>query len=237
MNSKIKNYVDVLFNDIPNSRKAAELKEEILSNLNEHFEALIREGKSENQAYTEALAALGDVDELLKSIMPDKDESERLNSYKQKRARFTSIAVMLFILGSVFLIGLPGLSAVLGFGRVEILAILGLIIMLCFSAVAIGLIIYINMSIPQDIEPYITRERNKHRANFDTSTTSGKFLDSFMKIFWLLIVVIYFIVSFTTEAWHISWIIFLIGAALEQAIKMFAETKKSNKTKSENENE
>ena len=50
MNQKIKNYVDVLFDDIPNSRKAIELKEEILSNLNEHFEAHIAEGKSKNQA-------------------------------------------------------------------------------------------------------------------------------------------------------------------------------------------
>ena len=70
MNSKIKNYVDVLFNDIPMTRKAAELKEEILSTLNEHFEAHLAEGKSENQAYTEALSDMGDIDELLESLTP-----------------------------------------------------------------------------------------------------------------------------------------------------------------------
>lgn len=233
MNTKIKNYVDVLFNDIPNSRKAAELKEEILSNLNEHFEALIKEGKSENQAYTEALAALGDVDELLKSVIPDKDSTNKINEYKQKRAKITSIAIMLFILGTVFLIGMGGISGVLGYGRVEIMAIIGLIIMLCLSAVATGLIIYVNMSIPQDIEPYITHGKNKRRIDFDTSTTSGKFLDSFMKIYWILIVVIYFVISFTTDAWHITWLIYLIGAAVEQAIKMFAESAGKTNKKSE----
>lgn len=233
MNTKIKNYVDVLFNDIPNSRKAAELKEEILSNLNEHFEALIKEGKSENQAYTEALAALGDVDELLKSVIPDKDSTNKINEYKQKRAKITSIAIMLFILGTVFLIGMGGISGVLGYGRVEIMAIIGLIIMLCLSAVATGLIIYVNMSIPQDIEPYITHVKNKRRIDFDTSTTSGKFLDSFMKIYWILIVVIYFVISFTTDAWHITWLIYLIGAAVEQAIKMFAESAGKTNKKSE----
>ena len=45
MNRKIKNYVDVLFNDVPKTIKAAELKEEILADLNEHFEAHISEGK------------------------------------------------------------------------------------------------------------------------------------------------------------------------------------------------
>ena len=229
MNSKIKNYVDVLFNDIPNSRKAAELKEEILSNLNEHYDALIKEGKSENQAYTEALAALGDVDELLKSVMPDKDSTNRINEYKQKRARFTSIAIMLFILGVVCLIGMGGISGVLGFERVEIMAISGLLIMLILSAIATGLIIYVNMSVPQDIEPYISRGKNKHRIDFDTSTTTGKFLSSFMKIYWILVVVIYFVVSFGTEAWHITWIIFLIATAVEQAIKMFAEASGKNK--------
>ena len=35
MNSKIKNYADGLFSDIPRSKKANELKEEILSNMSE----------------------------------------------------------------------------------------------------------------------------------------------------------------------------------------------------------
>ena len=73
MNSKIKNYVDVLFNDVPKTRKAVELKEEILADLNEHFEAHIAQGKSENQAYTEALADLGDIDELLSSLAPERE--------------------------------------------------------------------------------------------------------------------------------------------------------------------
>ena len=37
-------------------------------------------------------------------------------------------------------------------------------------------------------------------------------------ILWLLITSIYFIISFATSAWHITWVIFLIGAALHSAI-------------------
>lgn len=236
MNSKIKNYVDVLFNDIPNSRKAAELKEEILSNLNEHFEALIKEGKSENQAYTEALASLGDVDELLKSIMPDKDSTIRINEYKQKRAKITSVSVSLYILGVVFLCSLPAINAVTGSGKEELMGILGLAIFLVFSAIATGLIIYVNMSIPQDIEPFISRGRKHSREEqYDTSTSSGRFWAAFHKVYWLLVIVIYFLVSFTTNAWHITWLIFLIGTALRQAISAFTGLQSDKREEKKNE--
>jgi len=38
---------------------------------------------------------------------------------------------------------------------------------------------------------------------------------------WSLILVLYFIISFTTRAWHISWIIFIIGILVEALINIF----------------
>ncbi len=92
MNSKIKNYVEVLFTDIPSTRKSQELKEEILSNLNEHFEEHLREGKSENQAYTEALGDLGDIDELLKDLAPEQEIKEKLDKKLEKGIKIPLIA-------------------------------------------------------------------------------------------------------------------------------------------------
>lgn len=48
MNEKIYNYVNVLFTDIPRSKKTEDLKEEILSNMSERFEDYIQKGKTEN---------------------------------------------------------------------------------------------------------------------------------------------------------------------------------------------
>lgn len=42
---------------------------------------------------------------------------------------------------------------------------------------------------------------------------------SINRALWLLIVVIYFLISFGTGAWHITWLTFLIGAALENIIR------------------
>ena len=118
MNKKLTNYVNGLFSDYPNSKKARELKEEILSNLTEHFQDVVNNGASENEAYTEAISKLGNIDELLQSIMPDKDLSEKINLYKKKHAKFTSIGVMLYILGAAIFLAIPGVAAVTNKGDI-----------------------------------------------------------------------------------------------------------------------
>lgn len=79
MNKKLKCYVDGLFADYPNTTKVNELKEEILSNLSEHFNESINNGSSENKAYAEAIFKLGNIDELLQSIEPCKNEKNQDN--------------------------------------------------------------------------------------------------------------------------------------------------------------
>lgn len=214
MNSKIKNYVDVLFKDIPNTKKAAELKEEILSNLNEHFEEHLKEGKSENQAYTDSLADLGDVDELLKTLEPEKDLKDKIDSFRKVRAKNTSIAVMLYILSIIFVIGFGGIADVFGLKNEELFGIIGVICMFICIAVATGILIYTHMSKPQDVDQYLARSTSKN-------SSSKKEGHPFIKIYWTLVTVIYFFVSFTTNAWHITWLIWLIGAAGKNALEIF----------------
>ena len=39
------------------------------------------------------ISKLGNIDELLQSIMPDKDLAEKINAFKAKKAKITAIAV------------------------------------------------------------------------------------------------------------------------------------------------
>ena len=160
MNNKLKSYVNGLFADCPKTKKAQELKEEILSNLSEHFNEAIKNGYSENDAYTEAISKLGNIDELLQSIMPDKDLAEKINLYKKKHAKFTSIGVMLYILGTAIFLAIPGVAAVTNKGDISLCGLIGLIILLIFVAVATGLIVFVNMSIPQDVAPYFVKKED-----------------------------------------------------------------------------
>ena len=223
MNSKIKNYVDVLFADIPQTRKAAELKEEILSNLNEHFEAHIAEGKSENQAYTEALSDLGDVDEALASLVPERELKPKIDEYREKSAKNKAIAVMLYIFGAILLTCLPAMSEIFGFGDVEKFGIIGFAGLLICVAIATGILIYTKNSVPQDVEPYLVKSKpNKAKSEEDP------FWFGFWKLYWMVVTIIYLGISFMTGGWHITWLIWLIASAVRQAISMFKKGGENN---------
>lgn len=220
MNTKIKNYVDVLFKGIPNTKKSQELREEILSNLDEHFQAHIAEGMSENQAYTESLRDLGDIDELLKDLEPEKDLKEKIDSYRNKRARNVSIAVFLYILSVLVLIGLPALSAVFEIGSEEKMGVIGLLCMLAIVAVATGIIVFTKMSMPQDVAEYI--HKDSHYNSFENNPEKGGwFLSWFLSAYWIIVVVIYLGLSFMTGAWNITWLIWLIASAVRNGITAF----------------
>jgi len=224
MNSKIKNYVDVLFKGIPNTKKAQELKEEILSNLNEHFEAHIAEGKSENQAYTESLADLGDVDELLKTLEPERDLKVKIDEYRKVRARNTSISVMLYIMSVICVIIFGSIADLFNAKNGESLEVIGVVLMFGCIAVATGLLIYTRMSMPQDVSDYISRGNQKNFMSYHGSNQKLRNLAAFMKLYWLVVLLVYLSVSFATHAWYITWMIWIIGAAVKNAIFLFFDT-------------
>jgi len=223
MNSKIKNYVDVLFKGIPNTKKAQELKEEILSTLNDHFEAHIAEGKSENQAYTESLGDLGDIDELLRGLEPEKDLKEKIDAYRAKRAKFTSISVILYILSVVCVIVLGSLSEVFGIGDEDKMGIIGVVLMFILIAIATGLMVYIHMSKPQDVSEYLVQNQGDKILNYNGSNKSLRTLAAVMKLYWVIVLAIYLLVSFSTNAWHITWLVWCIAAALKNALYAFLD--------------
>lgn len=219
MNKKLTNYVEGLFSDCPNTKKAKELKEEILSNLNEHFIEAEKKGYSENEAYTDAISKLGNVDELIQSIMPDKDLSEKINLYKKKKAKFTSIGVMCYILGVAIFLGLPGVATITNKGNISLCGLIGLIILLVLSAIGTALIIYINIAIPQEIEAYLVKKEDNW---IDKSTKTGNIIGIINDILPVITIAIYFIISFSSGAWHVTWIIFLINPIVTGILKIIA---------------
>ncbi len=217
MNTKIQNYVDVLFKGIPNTKKAQELREEILSTLSDHFEAHIAEGKSENQAYTDSLSDLGDIDELLKDLEPEQNLKDKIDEYRKIRARNTSISVACYILGVIFLIGLGGAAAIFEIGDVEKFGLIGLLCMFVCIAIGTSILIYTRMSRPQDVDQYLSRGNEE----VVPKKTGGKMRRIIDGIYWPIVLVVYLLVSFGTGKWGITWIIWLISVAIKKAIEAF----------------
>lgn len=231
MNSKIKNYVDVLFNDVPNTRKASELKEEILSNLNEHFEAHLAEGKSENQAYTDSLSDLGDIDELLAGLAPEKELKIKIDEYRKIRAKRYSIALILIFIGFILMAGCIGAGCFAFYNLKGILSIIGIIGFVAFAGAATGLIVYTNMSVPQDIEPFLIKHQGEKHGS-----TEYRIYKSFIDMYWIYITVIYFIVSFATYAWHITWLIWVASPAIYKSLHIFFDEEDNVKENNKNDN-
>lgn len=219
MNTKIKNFVEVLFGDIPKTKKAIELKEEILCNLNERYEEAIAEGKGDNQAYTDAIGSLGDVDSMLDELRLDKDLKTQIDHYKKRNATITAVSIMMYILGAAVLIGSNQ------FGLEEI----GLVILLCLAAIATGLLVFCHMSVPYDVSVYLKSSESSIVEEDDWTTRqyqhtqAGRLFSSLMSLYWTVVTVLYFFFSFTTGAWHLTWLIWIVAPVFSKIIRILFE--------------
>lgn len=219
MNEKLRNYIEVIFEDAPKTKEVVELKEEMLQNLIEKYNDLVAEGKSSDAAYNIATASIGDVNELIYQLKGHsatymKYENELLKRKKQS-ALFVSLAVMLYILSVVPVI----LIGEVGDG------VTGVSIMFVMIAAATGLLIYNYISRPKYLKKdgTVVEEFKEWKANKVENNSTYKAICSAM---WSIVTVIYFIISFITFAWHITWVIFLIGAAIQAIIKAVFELRK-----------
>lgn len=202
MNEKLRNYIDALFEKAPQTVRAVELKEEMFQNLTEKYNDLLAQGKSEEAAYNIAVASIGDVDSLLAGLSGSGREEPQEG--RKRNALFVAIAVALYITSPVPVI-LLGSNV-------------GVMLLFVFVAIATGLLIYNGVThekyVKADdtmVEEFKAWKQNSRQKDQAASAVIGSL--------WLIAVCAYLFVSFTTNAWHITWIIFLIAAAIASIIR------------------
>jgi len=210
MEDKLRSYVEELFQAAPPTRKAVELREEMLQNLTEKYRDLIAEGKTPEAAYNIAVAGLGDVDSLIADLNRG-GQNSGFEEQRKKSAVLTAMAIMLYILSPLPLI----ILGILASGGVAVP--IGLICLFALIAAATGLIIFAGMTKPkytksgdgvvEDFKEW--RNANQDRRALRRAISSA---------LWCVIVVLFFVISFTTHAWYITWLIFIIGAGIESLI-------------------
>lgn len=217
MINKLREYVTGLFLDVPRTRKVMDFQDELLANSIEKYNDLLVQGKTEEQAYNSVVSGIGDIGEILQTL----DEGNVLNWHqdakeRKKSAKFIAVAVGLYILSPIPLF----LSDVL-FPQTRQL---GLLFLFLFVAVATGLLVYNNISRPKylKMDDTLVEEFKEWK-----SKKSGKktLRDTISSVMWLMIIVVYFLVSFSYGIWAYSWIIFIIGAAIDQIIKAVFDAK------------
>lgn len=210
MINKIKSYVNTAFENAPNTKNSNDLKEEMISNLIDKYSDLINSGKSEDEAYTAVISSIGNIDRLIAELESPRVETISIEERKKKAMR-TAIAIGLYIGSPIVQIIFEDFFGYESIGSVGVLLTI---------AVATGLLVYNKMIEPKNIkqkddlvEEFIEWKQNKIRDKY--------MRNSILSVLWLSVTAVYFIVSFTTNAWHISWVIFIVAAACSFAIDGF----------------
>ena len=208
---KIKEYVQELFENSPQNRKTEEFKEELLANLLDKYYDLLQSNVDDEIAYNKVISSIGNIDNLFEK---DPLEMTKESWDKKKSAKITAIAVMMYILCPVSVIVFESI----GF------EVLGIVIMFLLIACATGLIIYNNMTKPQYMKQDDTLVED-FREWQSTTNKGRRVRKSIESAMWSIITAMYLLISFTTSAWHITWIMFIIGGAIEKIIRAYFEYK------------
>ena len=212
MSQKIDSYLQALFADVPRTKKAQELKEELLGNMRERYEDYVREGKSDSEAYSLTVASMGDLDEMIAQVMPDENFRQEAQYYRRRSARNTAIAVATYILGAAIVVA----SALAPWEGIQILAV---VILLVLVAGATALLIYTEMSTPaeyrEDEDDRWMKEALRHPG--------GQQVKVLMNLYWIVVTTVYLAVSFLTFAWGITWIIWPLAGLLSAIIRTSVE--------------
>ncbi len=163
----IKNYLETMFANMPNTPEVKKAKDELLQMMEDKYNELTAQGISENEAVGTVISEFGNLDELAEDLGLEKevneantrqenvnrrfvsmDEVKRYLSYRTKSAIFISVGVMLCIISVIFPI-IGGISTMISPGPSVGLMFLSI-------AIAVGLFI-VNGVLSRDWS-YIRRE-------------------------------------------------------------------------------
>lgn len=203
---RIEEYVNNLFSNISSTKGSEEVKEELLTSLLDKYHDLLKNNMSDKDAYNKVILSVKSPDELCNEYAM---EITKGDWDEKKSARITSISAMMYILCPF---------SVIVFDEVGF-ELLGIGIMFLLIAIATGLLIYNYMTKPQ----YLKRDSfQDESSNIYKSIRAKKSIENAM---WSIIVVIYLLISLISGAWHITWVIFVIGVAVDKVIRAYFEYK------------
>ena len=204
MRDQLTQYVNLLF---AGNTDAEDIRMEILQNTLDRYDDLISQGKTPEAAYRLAISGIGDIGELLDGqtepvysrendrhapVYAEDTTLEKLGLDLSRTMR--AIAIGLYILSPIPLIGLDMIG----------MDVLGVCLTLAIVAAATVLLVLFRRKAEEPVD-YARREPASGHGK-----SMKKSINSLISTIGL---VLYFIVSFSTGAWYITWLIFpIIGA-------------------------
>lgn len=220
MREQLIQYVELLF---AGGRDCEDIKQEILQNTLDRYDDLIAEGKVPEAAYRLAITGIGDINEILGtkpqasgSSFPQSASTSPLPADNDTPAKklMRAVAVGLYILCPLPLILLSELG----------MDITGLCGTLAIVAVATVLIILgSKKKYKAGQSPYADEddEEEPPKSELQKGVSS---------LVWALGLAVYFLWSFTTNAWHVTWVIFPILGAVDRLLMVLVKKQETGHT-------
>lgn len=211
MRQQLEQYVNLLF---AGATDCEEIKQEILQNTLDRYDDLVAEGKVPEAAYRLAITGIGDVTEILGvSRQPSPAyhaapvQTEKPDNDTPTKKLMRAVAIGLYILCPIPLFVLSEIG-------METLGLCGL---LAIVAVATVLII-------------LGGKKEKQEPKFDESqvlTPQQELKKSVSHLIGVIGLAVYLIISFVTNAWYITWLVFPIAGAAKGLVNAILDLKEA----------
>lgn len=207
MKEQLIRYVDLLFAGAPD---CGDIKQEILQNSLDRYDDLIGQGKSPEAAYSLTISGIGDVSEILKNaapqqvLQPIKPAPQEAPAWKKV---MRAAAVFLYIISAIPLFVLSELG----------MDVLGLCGTIAIAGVATALIIIASGG-------HTKKQKEEKPESRETPLQSAV-----NSIIWTVGLVAYFVISFSTGAWYITWVIFPMIGAAQALVRAIMDLKEAGK--------
>ena len=204
MREQLIQYVQLLF---AGAADCDDTRQEILQNTLDRYDDLVAAGKTPEAAYRLAIMGIGDINEIrgrARGAAPlpgpaAKQEEHDTPTKKLLRAIAIGLYILcpipLFVLSGMWNMGIPGLCGTL-------------------TLVAVATVLII-----------LGAKKETENADVEPGTPQSALAKSINGLIWAIGLAIYFIVSFLTGAWYITWVIFPITAAVQGLVKAILDLK------------
>lgn len=223
MYEKMRNHIDMLFADAPKTRKALELKEELLANSEERYQDLTTSGICAEDAFKNVINSIGNVSELFQGLSEyDTNDQRMYDERVRKNAIIKTISIGIYIFSVALFITFGLINETVN--TTIDLSMIGFILMILIDIIPTCMLVYITSMYPRYQKQEDTIVEDFKEWKYDSIKLSSV-KGSILSILWTMTFVLYFVISFATYAWHVTWILFLVSLCLHTVINLLFRIK------------
>lgn len=198
MKEQLIQYVQLLF---AGCTDAEDMKQEILQNTLDKFDDYVAQGRSEEAAYRLAISGIGDIGEILGRSEPSQQAQmqDEKTDYRGQPSKplwkkiLCAIGVFLCIVSVIPQLVLEELG-------METLGTCGM-----FAIIAVAIPLFVIAS--GDSAPHASRAARRDKAD-------EPLRKAVCRLIFVIGLAVYLLLSFATNAWYITWVIFPLAAAV-----------------------